>query len=205
MLYDGDNTRAVVRALKAHYGASTIPPLVCDPVCVSTSGHTLLQSDAVKVMIEELFPLAALITPNSAEAELLLSHGELPSDQSSKVNSLESMLFAARNLLSFGCQGVLLKGGHITANLADVNQLCSAHAEIKVVRDYMLEGNMEILQQHHGIDASESLVVDILQQKDGLTTIFVRPRIDSVNTHGTGCTLSAALACELARGSSRES
>ena len=74
MLFDASNTHAVANTLRAHYAAPErpLPPLVVDPVSVSTSGHTLLHPDAVEVMISELLPLAALVTPNKPEAELLL-------------------------------------------------------------------------------------------------------------------------------------
>ncbi|OSX56270.1 hypothetical protein POSPLADRAFT_1068178 [Postia placenta MAD-698-R-SB12] len=194
MLVDADVTRAVARTLKSHYGAA-IPPLVCDPVCVSTSGHTLLHPDAVDVMISELFPLAAVVTPNKAEAVLLLSQRGLPS----RVDTLEDMLVASRNLLSLGPRAVLLKGGHITTTMDDVRKVAAAHPHIQVVREGLLGENMEILQVAEQDLSKRVLVVDALQEANAIT-LFVRPRIDSKSTHGTGCTLSAALATALSRG-----
>ncbi|TFY78234.1 hypothetical protein EWM64_g5775, partial [Hericium alpestre] len=46
MLFSADVVRTVVQTLRALYSATPPPPLVCDPVCVSTSGHTLLHPDA---------------------------------------------------------------------------------------------------------------------------------------------------------------
>ena len=48
-------------------------PIVVDPVMVSTSGHSLLNSEDVKALTNTLFPLAALVTSNIPEAEALLS------------------------------------------------------------------------------------------------------------------------------------
>ncbi|EMD34312.1 hypothetical protein CERSUDRAFT_158703 [Gelatoporia subvermispora B] len=197
MLFDAENTRAVVAALKEHYAARPMPPLICDPVCVSTSGHTLLQPDAVEVMISELFPMAALITPNKSEAELVLAHRQL----SSKIDNLEDMLRAAKDMLSLGPKAVLLKGGHITSTLEDIERVSSVHPQVKVIKDGLLSENMEILLKNSGQTASDVMVVDVLQEQDN-TTLFVRPRIDSTSTHGTGCTLSAALVCELGHGNS---
>lgn len=190
MLYDAENTRAVVRALKKHYSGRTMPPLVCDPVCVSTSGHTLLAPEALEVMIKELFPLTTLVTPNKSEGELLLSRS---------IDTLEDMLNASRDLLLCGPRAVLLKGGHLTATIADVDRLVRERPELCLVRDGSLYGeNMEILT----VNAPEpaTLVVDVLCEANGPTTVLARPRIDSMATHGTGCTLSAALASILARG-----
>ena len=105
MLFDATSIRAVVRVLKSHYEGPDMPPLVCDPVCVSTSGHTLLASDAVEVMVSELFPLTYLVTPNKAEAELILSTRGHPVS----INNIDDMLKAADDLLKLGPKVVLLK------------------------------------------------------------------------------------------------
>ena len=42
-------------------------------------------------------------------------------------------------------------------------------------------------------------VVDMLATADGVTR-FTSPRIQSINTHGTGCTLASAIATGLAQG-----
>ncbi|KAK7438443.1 trifunctional hydroxymethylpyrimidine kinase/phosphomethylpyrimidine kinase/thiaminase [Stygiomarasmius scandens] len=215
MLFDTENCRAVVRALKQYYHHSSISstpdssrilsPIICDPVCVSTSGHTLLHPSAVDVMINELFPISTLITPNTQEAGLILSQKNLGSG---KIDSLESMLLATKNLMVLSSEAVLLKGGHVTAKMADVEGLFSKYGDsggIRIIRDGLLGENMEILQARKDKDASSSsvdcdLVVDILMEKQGQTTVFVRPRIESSSTHGTGCTLSAAIAANLALG-----
>ncbi|OCH86195.1 hypothetical protein OBBRIDRAFT_821168 [Obba rivulosa] len=197
MLFDAENTRAVVSALKEHYADRPIPPLVCDPVCVSTSGHTLLNPDAVEVLVSELFPLSALITPNRSEAELVLSHRQLPCS----IESLEDMLRAARDMLSLGPKAVLLKGGHITSTMEDVERVLTQRPDLNVIRDGLLGENMEILLVNSKDTASDAMAVDVLQEQD-TTTLFVRPWIDSTSTHGTGCTLSAALVCELGHGNS---
>lgn len=82
------------------------PPirLVLDPVMVAKGGHALLQPDAVMRMKERLFPLAALVTPNVPEAELLAG---IP------IHNVEDMQRAARMLLGTGAKAVLVKGGHL--------------------------------------------------------------------------------------------
>jgi len=194
MLHDASITHVIAETLRAHYG-DVIPHLVVDPVCVSTSGHTLLQHEAVATMVSELFPIAALITPNKSEAELLLSH----CGSSSKLENVDDMLPAAKTLLSTGCKAVLLKGGHITATMNEVKRISEAHPEIQVIREGLLGENMEILQISEEDTASNALVIDVLQEAAS-TTLFVRPRVESKSTHGTGCTLSSALACALGRG-----
>lgn len=195
MLFDSDSIRAIVKTLKAQYADKPMPPLICDPVCVSTSGHALLKPDAVEVMISELFPLASLITPNKSEAELILSCRALPSE----ISTLEDMLTAAKNLLLLGPKAVLVKGGHLTATPQDIECLVSQHPGIRVVRDGVLSENMEILRVAQA--PYSQLVVDVLQDAEG-TVVYINPRMESTSTHGTGCTLSAAIVCGLSRGQS---
>lgn len=215
MLYDATIIRTIVQMLKSHYQSQSpgkgMPPVVCDPVCISTSGHTLLQADALDALITDLLPISTLVTPNKSEAELLLSRRTAHS----KLLSLEDMLQAAEELINLrndnsdvndsqaGCAAVLLKGGHLIVSLADVQRVKISNPEVKVVKQLLLEDNMEILMKSQKYDTSQ-LVVDVLCQKEGRKkVIFVRPRIESKSTHGTGCTLSSAIASELARGTDR--
>lgn len=123
-------------------------PIVLDPVMIAKSGHRLLQTDAIDALKQYLFPLATIITPNLPEAEDLLNE---------KIINSTSMPNAAKKLLAFGSQFVLLKGGHLLSDQAS----------------------------------------DILIGKQ-IETWFSSPRIATKNTHGTGCTLSAAIAACLA-------
>ncbi|MBS6643483.1 MAG: bifunctional hydroxymethylpyrimidine kinase/phosphomethylpyrimidine kinase [Clostridiaceae bacterium] len=127
--------------------------IVLDPVMVSTSGSRLLEEDALNALMEELLPLADLITPNIPEAQLL-SGGE--------IKLAEDMEEMACLLAQRYHTAVLIKGGH---QLNDAN--------------------------------------DVLY-RDGLATWFYGRRIDNSNTHGTGCTLSSAIACGLAEGLTME-
>ncbi len=75
-----------------------------DPVLVSTSGTKLLQPAALKVLTEQLLPLATLVTPNLSEAEILCGQ---------KTSSVEEMRDTARKIHSRWNCAVLLKGGHL--------------------------------------------------------------------------------------------
>lgn len=128
------------------YGASNV---VVDPVMVATSGSKLISDDAIGTLKAQLLPLAAVITPNIPEAEVLTGL---------TINSEADMEAAARAIAGeLGC-AVLCKGGH---NLSDANDLLCDH---------------------------------------GVLTWFRGRRIDNPNTHGTGCTLSSAIAANLAKG-----
>jgi hydroxymethylpyrimidine/phosphomethylpyrimidine kinase len=73
-------------------------PLVVDPVMVASSGARLLQVDAVETLVERLFPLATLITPNLPEAEALAGAG--------------SPYELAERLHELGAKAVVITGGH---------------------------------------------------------------------------------------------
>ena len=123
--------------------------IVVDPVMVATSGSALMRTDAVSTLVEELLPLATLVTPNIPEAEVLA--GE-------RIQSKEDMERAAKLIGdTHGC-AVLLKGGH---RINDANDLLYANGGYKW---------------------------------------FSGKRINNPNTHGTGCTLSSAIASNLAKG-----
>ncbi|CAK5263697.1 unnamed protein product, partial [Mycena citricolor] len=185
MLFNAEIIDAVAHTLGAHSAQRALPPLVCDPVCVSTSGHSLLEPQAVDVLVSKLFPMTVVLTPNKSEAEVILSRS---------ISSLADIVAAATDLLKLGPQAVLLKGGHFATTTADIESLARAHPEISIGSR---SENMRILARPSG---DSPLVVDVLCEKDGRTTVFARPRIDSSSTHGTGCTLSAALACFLGSG-----
>jgi len=126
--------------------------IVLDPVMISTSGSELLQKEAVKTVIEELIPVADIITPNIPEAEAL---------SGLKIKNKSDMEKCAIHLGNKFNTAVLLKGGH---SIDDAN--------------------------------------DILY--NGVLTQFEGKRIENPNTHGTGCTLSSAIASNLAKGYSTE-
>lgn len=204
MLCDAETISIISARLK---NLQHLPPIVCDPVTVSTSGHILLEAEAIKTLIEDMFPLSTLITPNKSEAELILSTAGFPS----VISKIEEMITASRILLSLGPKAILLKGGHVIVSLSDVDRISETYPDVEIVKYALLEENMEILQQIESDNTSSQLVVDVLlESQSGVqgsttSTLFVRPRVESTSTHGTGCTLSAAISCGLARGLSCKS
>ncbi|MFM6988531.1 MAG: bifunctional hydroxymethylpyrimidine kinase/phosphomethylpyrimidine kinase, partial [Arenimonas sp.] len=78
--------------------------VVLDPVMVSSSGHTLLETRAIRRLVDRLLPLASVITPNIDEAVLLLDH-TIDTDEEAEAALVE--------LLALGAKAVLLKGGHL--------------------------------------------------------------------------------------------
>jgi hydroxymethylpyrimidine kinase/phosphomethylpyrimidine kinase len=116
MLYSS----AIIREVAAFFRQARGVPLVVDPVIISTSGQRLLQRDGVKALQRELLPLAALVTPNLAEAEVLIGK---------KIGNVEDLRAAARRIRQlFGC-AALVKGGHLPGTNAALDFLCSDGGE----------------------------------------------------------------------------
>lgn len=78
---------------------------VVDPVVRSTSGFDLIDDDALRSLIEKLFPLSDLITPNLPEAERIAQMNI------ENENDIEK---AAKIMQDQGAKSVLIKGGHIS-------------------------------------------------------------------------------------------
>ena len=88
---------------------SWLPPVVLDPVLVSTSGDALGDQALVSTMLEELFPISTVVTPNIHEASVLLGGME--------IRTVRQMKDAARKLHAYGPKFTLIKGGHLDANI----------------------------------------------------------------------------------------
>lgn len=103
MLGDAGTIKTVASALRQFKPAQ----VVLDPVMVATSGDLLLAEDAIATLIQELIPLADVITPNLHEAQALLGRPAQALPQSD-----EQMHETSEALLALGARSVLLKGGH---------------------------------------------------------------------------------------------
>ena len=101
MLATAELVSAVARSIRE----LRLPNFVLDPVMVATSGDRLLDRDAEHTILDELLPLAAVVTPNLDEAAILAGH---------PVTDLDGMRRAAERLVERGAGAVLLKGGHLT-------------------------------------------------------------------------------------------
>ncbi|MGL5379961.1 bifunctional hydroxymethylpyrimidine kinase/phosphomethylpyrimidine kinase [Clostridium sp.] len=85
--------------------------LVVDPVMISKSGYSLLKKESKNTLIENLIPMAYIITPNTLEAEEITGI---------KINTEEDMREAGEKILELGPKFVLMKGGHLEGDAVDV-------------------------------------------------------------------------------------
>ena len=147
MLFNRDIIETVAAVIKEHLHI----PVVVDPVFAATSGSRLIKPRAVRVLREQLFPLAALVTPNLPEAEFLCGH---------ELRSLDDLRETGEALYKMYKVPFLMKGGHLPGRAVD-------------------------------------LLVDGRGAKE-----YAADLVRTVNSHGSGCTFSAAIAAYLARGRS---
>ncbi|EFI63748.1 bifunctional hydroxymethylpyrimidine kinase/phosphomethylpyrimidine kinase [Comamonas thiooxydans] len=150
MLATPDVVSVVADAIRRH----GIRNVVLDPVMVATSGDRLIVPETAQALVQELFPLATVITPNLDEAALLLGRN---------IDGIAALDAAVADLLAMGAPAVLLKGGHLSGDL----------------------------------------VMDVLGRQGRQAGDYLRlqsQRIVTHNGHGTGCTLSSAIASFLAQG-----
>lgn len=147
-------SREVIEEVARLFRETGLPSPVVDPVVRSTSGYDLIDDSALRSLVEELLPLARVVTPNIPEAERITGL---------RITDERGMGEAARLMREMGARAVLVKGGH-------------------------LEGE----------------ALDLLDD-GGVIQIFRAERIETTSTHGTGCTLAAAITAGLGHGRSLES
>ncbi len=131
--------------------------LVIDPVVRSTTGFDLIDNVALTTLIEHLFPLSDIVTPNIQEAERITGIA---------IETIDDIEAVAELMSKFGAKNILIKGGHLPKSIND--RSCPSAI------DYLF--------------------------LDGVLLKFEAPYIETTATHGTGCTLAAAIAANLALG-----
>ncbi len=156
--------KTVINCLQQHPNI----PVVLDPVLISSSGKALLETDALATFIDQLLPLASVITPNIPELNKLITLTQPSNPHAIFVGQADEVPEMAQALFALGVQNAVIKGGH--------------SIETEAI-DYLVMP-AKLATGTANIQAYSSI------------------RLASANTHGTGCTFSSAIACELAKGKS---
>lgn len=131
--------------------------IVLDPVMIATSGNSLIKDETKDFLVNKLFKIVDIITPNLDETKEIVKI-ILNNENIENIDSIEKMKIYGKIIADFTKRWVLIKGGHLSNS-----------------------------------------AVDILMNKDGIY-ILEGEKISSNNTHGTGCSLSSAIASNLAKG-----
>ena len=130
--------------------------IVLDPVMIATSGNSLIKDETKDFLVNKLFKIVDIITPNLDETKEIVKI-ILNNENIENIDSIEKMKNYGKVIADFTKKWVLIKGGHLSNS-----------------------------------------AVDILMNKDE-TYILEGEKISSNNTHGTGCSLSSAIASNLAK------
>ena len=130
--------------------------IVLDPVMIATSGNSLIKDETKDFLVNKLFKIVDIITPNLDETKEIVKI-ILNNENIENIDSIEKMKNYGKVIADFTKKWVLIKGGHLSNS-----------------------------------------AVDILMNKDE-TYILEGEKISSNNTHGTGCSLSSAIAANLAK------
>lgn len=124
--------------------------IVLDPVFESTTGGMLLQKEAFNDFKKLLVPLCYTITPNVTEAEKL---------SGIKIRNDQDVKRAANKIHSLGAKNIVIKGGHLTGDMA---------------KDFVLENSkfysfsakkIKITNHGSGCTFSASLAVALARKK----------------------------------------
>jgi hydroxymethylpyrimidine/phosphomethylpyrimidine kinase len=191
-----DNVGVILEAVERFH----LQNLIFDPVMISSSGASLLwegsSSDGFKQLnlgdplkeralrtgILNLAKASTLFTPNLIEAEYLLA---------TRIQNLEDMQEAAHALINMGLRAVLVKGGHLELGSAEESASIATQG-----------GSYPISSSHSNssLVPGNSFVCDVFLARGSSPQVFKSRKVESLNLHGTGCTLSSAIATYLAKG-----
>ena len=93
----------IIETVAVKLRAYEVLNLVVDPVMVAKGGHKLLEDSAIEALVKQLLPLAAVVTPNLPEAEVLTGRA---------IRSWDDARDAASRIVEMGARAVVVKGGH---------------------------------------------------------------------------------------------
>jgi hydroxymethylpyrimidine kinase/phosphomethylpyrimidine kinase len=131
-------TREVISETVAIIRENGLRNIVVDPVVRSTSGFDLIDNEALRAIIEDLFPLADLITPNIPEAERMTGIA---------IESDDDIVAAAKQMREFGARNVLIKGGHRAIAECGLRSADSSEGRQRSAVDFLfLEGELQKIE-----------------------------------------------------------
>ena len=178
------STPEVARAISAALLRNNAKNIVVDPVMVATSGSALAQGGTAQALQEFLFPLASVITPNLSEAEVFAGFPIKNAEDATRAAHVIQDACANLSACAEDCgnknkSSVLIKGGH---GLAGPERFAQ--------------------NSEQSSTETRDCTDDLLLTAGGEEIWIYAPRVCNENTHGTGCTLSSAIASYLALGCS---
>lgn len=166
--------------------------IVLDPVMISTSGCDLIGEEAKECLVNKLGSMVKLITPNLSETRDILKILNKNEDRKDfmRKEDIDNAKVLKKTGEGFNDKKFVLSIEPY-GSIDSIDDMKKAGIELvkKLYTNVLIKGGH-----------LEDKPCDVLVEKDLSITVFENKRINTKNTHGTGCTLSSALASYLARG-----
>jgi len=138
-------TREIIEETARLVKENDLRNFVVDPVVRSTSGFDLIDDEALKILIEKLFPLADIITPNLPEAERITRM---------EIENEKDIEKAAKIMQNFGAKNVLIKGGHIPILDSNKTKDQRPKTEDRKARDFLFVENQKYVFEAEFIETT---------------------------------------------------
>lgn len=197
MIVSTEQVDVIVGLIKRH----GLENVIVDPVIAPTSGAAFASEEVMKSMIEKLFPLSTLVTPNLPEAKRICEiiecqNLQLKDDAQKQYQAQVQSKDISRIKIQPQPQSQPQSQTEIhgkAANLSApelacfIGQRCGCSVLIK-------GGHAE------GSSATDYLWTASDENMMGCTTEFIGDRVETTSSHGTGCALSSSIAANMAKG-----
>lgn len=193
MIVLAEQVDVIVDLIKRH----SLENVIVDPVIAPTSGAAFASEEVMKSMIEKLFPLSTLVTPNLPEAKRICEiiecqNLQLKDDVHKRYQAQVQSKYIYRIKIQPQPQsqtGIHGKAANLSApELACfIGRSCGCNVLIK-------GGHAE------GSSATDYLWTASDENIMGCTAEFKGDRVETTSSHGTGCALSSSIAANIAKG-----
>ena len=118
------NSSKVIKSVIRSLDIIKVKKIILDPVMVAKGGAKLIDNAAIQMIKNKLIKKVTLITPNIPEAEMLTS---------TKITTIEDMIYAASILIRLGAKNVFIKGGHLNSKM--LHDIFVNKKEINIIKN----------------------------------------------------------------------
>lgn len=197
MIVSAEQVDVIVGLIKRH----SLENVIVDPVIAPTSGAAFASEEVMKSMIEKLFPLSTLVTPNLPEAKRIceiIGYQNLKLEDDGQMQAQAKFQSQIKTQVQSQSQfqsQTLIHGNSANQSAPElacfIGQRCGCSVLIK-------GGHTE------GSSATDYLWTASDENMMGCTTEFIGDRVETTSSHGTGCALSSSIAANMAKGHTLE-
>ena len=197
MIVSAEQVDVIVGLIKRH----SLENVIVDPVIAPTSGAAFASEEVMKSMIEKLFPLSTLVTPNLPEAKRIC---EIRGYQNLKLEDDGQMQAQAKFQSQIKTQ-VQSQSQFQSQTLIHGNSANQSAPELACFIGQSCGCSVLIKGGHaEGSSATDYLWTASDENMMGCTTEFIGNRVETTSSHGTGCALSSSIAANMAKGHTLE-